>query len=303
MKKILLATDGSDNAKDAANFLAHLPHDNKIELTVVSAIQLPGAVQDSVVGDLASEALKEETTKAEKAFADIETIFSGANVSLKHVIRSGHAAETIVQAAQDFQPELVVVGAKGHSLVQRVLLGSTSDYVATHAPCSVLVVRPHAIDPAHPLRVAIGFEETGPAQAAIEEFAEFQWGPTTHVRLVSVAYRPQFDDYPFDPPSADPVERAAKQLNSVSPDSDGCVIEHHHIGEGLVRFVEDNDVNLLMVGETPRTRLRRVLMGSKTRFVLRHAPCSVWITRNRMIHGIKKRTNSATEDTAEVEGF
>lgn len=296
MKRILLATDGSENSQQAASFLAHLPHDDKIEVTVVSVLYLPGAGQEYLAGDLSDAVLEQAQENAQAAYSKVERLFTGANVSLSHVIRQGHPAEAIVEVAKELESELLVVGAKGHTVVQRVLLGSTSDYVATHAPCSVLVVRPTELtDAKHRLRVAIGYEETGPAQAAVEEFADFKWGTGTQVRLVSVFYQPDFFDAPIEKPTPEFVEEAAAQLHDVAPDTKGCLIESNHIGEGLVRFAEENDVNLLMVGETPRTRLSRMLMGSKTRYVLRHAPCSVWITCNRMIHGNKYKASRHTE--------
>ncbi|QDT09758.1 universal stress protein [Planctomycetes bacterium K23_9] len=299
MKKIILATDGSAHSEQAATFLSQLPHDNPIELTVVSALDLSGTYADSATGDWTDTDVSRATAKAKEAFEVVTAIFSDANVSLKHIIRVGHPAETIIGVANETSPELLVVGAKGHTTVERILLGSTSDYVATHAPCSVLVVRATEPNEAkHRLRVAIGYDDTGPAQAAVEEFAEFQWGDSIQVRLVTIAYRPDYDDYPYETPSSESVENAAKQIESIAPDTKGCVIESGHIGEGMVRFVEANDVNLLMIGETPRTRLSRMLMGSKTRYVLRHAPCSVWITRNRMIHGIPK--SASVQEAEEI---
>ncbi|MCM2369858.1 universal stress protein [Aporhodopirellula aestuarii] len=290
MKSILLATDGSSVANDAARFLAHLPHDEKIELTVVTALYVPGTQKTYVVGDWYKSCLARERERAAHAFASVEEMFSGANVQLKHIVREGQPAETIVAVAREIKPELVVVGATGHSGIARVLLGSTSDYVATHAPCSVLVIRPTgAVEGIHPLRVVIGYEGSGPSRAALEEFAEFDWGPECNVRLVSVVYPARFYDAPPPEVSKEDVVRAAEELHEVAPKAKGCMIESDHVGEGLVRFAESHEVDLMVVGETPRTRLGRVLMGSLTRFVLRHAPCSVWITRNRMIHGVNKK--------------
>ena len=56
--------------------------------------------------------------------------------------------------------DLVVIGAKGHSQIDRILLGSTSDYVATHSHCSVLVVRPTGLSeaPQKTLKVAVAYD-------------------------------------------------------------------------------------------------------------------------------------------------
>lgn len=298
MKKILLATDNSEPSLQAARFLAHLPHDETIELTIVSALFVPGTSDSYLVGDWIETCLAHERESAKRAYAEIVSIFEGADVKLRHVVRKGSPAETIVAIAKDEKPELVIIGATGHSAVARMLLGSTSDYVATHAPCSVLIVRPtEALTEHNRLRIAIGYEQSGPAEAALEEFTEFGWAGQTDVRVVSVTYEPGFYDVPHEGPSKDFVEKVAERLRHVAPKVIGRLIHSDHVGEGLVHYLEANNVDMVVVGETPRSRLGRVLMGSMTRYVLRHAPCSVWITRNRMIHGVEKlppQTESAT---------
>lgn len=297
MKKILLATDGSEPALHAARFLAHLPHEETVELTIVSVLFVPGTHKTYLVGDWIETCLARERESADVAFADIASLFQGADVKLRHIVREGNPAETIVAIAKEQQPELIVIGATGHSAVARMLLGSTSDYVATHAPCSVLVVRPTNRQSLNrQLRIAIGYEESGSAEAALEEFAEFDWAGQTDVRVVSATHEPGFQNVPDESLSNDFVDKAAERHHHVAPNAVGHRFHFDHAGEGLVHYVEGNDVDMVIVGETSRTRLSRILMGSTTRYVLRHAPCSVWITRNRMIHGAKV-SSQQTETT------
>ncbi|TWT49610.1 hypothetical protein Pla22_48070 [Rubripirellula amarantea] len=301
MKKVLLATDGSEPALQAARFVARLPHDGQLELIVVTAVFVSGREKTLLDSDWIAACLAQERKQADQAYKSVVEMFEGANVSLRQVVREGLPAETIVQVANEVRPDLVVIGATGHSAIARVLLGSTSDYIATHAPCSTLVVRPNqASTQNHPLQVTIGYDETGPAQAALEEFAEFRWGSSTKVDVVTVATTPALQALAGGKSEDDQrltqhaVDDAAQQIREVAPNAIGRIVNGDHVGEGLVKFVESNRADLLIVGETPRTRLNRMLMGSMTRFVLRHAPCSVWITRNRMIEGVKKRTSKST---------
>ncbi|QDS93977.1 Putative universal stress protein [Roseimaritima multifibrata] len=297
MKKILLATDGSVHARQSAKFFASLPHDEKVEITVVSALYLPVTNQTYLTGDWIRNCIEQDEKQAEQEFEWIKKLYAGANVTLNHVIREGHPGEAIVAVARDIDAELVVLGAKGKSAVNRILLGSTSDYVATHAPCSVLVVRPtEAITKGQPIRIAIGYEESGAAQAAIEEFSEFSWGKEPDVRIVNVSFRFGFFDADYLKLSDQMIKNAADQIRSVAPNATGVHLESDHFGEALVQYAEDEKIDIFVVGETPRTRLGRVLMGSMTRYVLRHAPSGVWITRNRAIHGVQK--NSEAKEVA-----
>jgi nucleotide-binding universal stress UspA family protein len=57
------------------------------------------------------------------------------------IVREGHPSEQILETIAHEQIDLVVMGARGHGMMQRLLVGSTSEYVLSHAPCSVLIVR------------------------------------------------------------------------------------------------------------------------------------------------------------------
>jgi nucleotide-binding universal stress UspA family protein len=55
----------------------------------------------------------------------------------------GHARQEILKAIDAEQIDLVVVGARGMGATGRLLLGSTSEHLLMHAPCSILIVRQH----------------------------------------------------------------------------------------------------------------------------------------------------------------
>ncbi len=290
MKKVLLASDGSSFAEEAAWFLSHLPHDKKLDLNVLTVLQIPYTHHRYASANSLSECVDRERASAAKAFEAVQQMFEGANATLRHIVREGHRGQTIVDVAKEIDADLTVVGARGRSIVRRLLLGSTSDFVATHTPCSVLVVRPTGIRQApRPIRIALGFDQSEPARAALEEFSETTWGEQSDVHVVSiVSYVSAFlnevvvidvDDAKRE--AAAVVREAADRVTAVAPNAQPHLIESDHIGEGLVRFIEDEKCDLVVVGETPHSALGRVVLGSVSRFVLRHAPCSVWITRNR----------------------
>ncbi|OAY75593.1 Universal stress protein A-like protein [Ananas comosus] len=63
-------------------------------------------------------------------------------VDAKTAIVDGDAKEVICQAAEQMQADLLVVGSRGLGTIKRIFLGSVSDYVAHHAKCPVLIVKP-----------------------------------------------------------------------------------------------------------------------------------------------------------------
>lgn len=288
--KVLLATDGSQYSEEAAGILARLPHRERLDLIIATAVAPPStaflAPTKQFMQQLAEEDRKYALARQEKA----QAFFSGANANVETVILEGQPQEAIVEYARRHEVDLIVMGAKGHSPVDRIMLGSTSDYVATHAHCSVLVVRPHAADqqPSAKLRVAVAYDASRASQSAVDELLKFDWGPNTELSVVGVAgYSPIFDpEYGFNPSSLrDEAEAALRQATTkLQPkvhQVESVLIEYDHVAEGLVRFTEDQHVDFIVIGDTGRSTIARALLGSVSRFVLRHAKCGVWITRNQ----------------------
>ena len=280
MKKVLLASDGSEYSNDAARLLAHLPHDESLEIVVVSVLNVPATNRTSISRDWIEQCVGQEDARAKESFEHIQSMFEGANATLSHIIEEGHVGSTLVNVATKENPDLFVLGAKGRSTVNRLLLGSVSDYVATHAECSVLIVRPTEMTKSNrPIRVAIAYDPNEPVHQGLDEICEVDWGTQPDVRLISVApltlpYGEQQRDFDLEA-----LKVATKQVARVAPNVNSDLIEHDHVGEGLVGYAEQHDCDVIVVSESNRSRLGRFLLGSVSKFVLRHAPCSVWITR------------------------
>jgi nucleotide-binding universal stress UspA family protein len=72
---------------------------------------------------------------------------AAAGVSAEFTQNSGHPGRIICEMAQTWNADLIVMGHRGHSGLNELILGSVSNYVMHHAPCSVHIVRqPKQID-------------------------------------------------------------------------------------------------------------------------------------------------------------
>ncbi len=296
MHNVLLAIDGSSPSIEAAKLLAHLPHPDTLNLTVMGVVQRPFIHSSYATGELLEKAFERDKAFAKDTFERVSEMFDGANAKLNHVLREGPVGESIVEVAESIKSGLVVLGAKGHSQIGRLLLGSVSDHVATHAPCSTLVVRPTDLhESARQIRVCLAFESSGSAMAALEEIATVPWKTGTDFHLLTVeTYLSDFigqriadDGLEVSGHYEEGLELAKTRLADVAPNAKTHLVKGDHVGEAIVRFAEDHKIDLLVVGETPRSAVNRFLLGSTSRYVLRHAPCSIWITRNRTVQGLQ----------------
>ena len=139
-KKILVAYDGSESAAAAFRFALELAKRFGAGLTVLSVAQLPepaAMVESTAV-------LESATEHYEQDFERFRADGRAAGVDVQTRVVVGHAAEQVVHHAAEEQADLIVMGHRGKSLIQRWLLGSVSKRVITYAPCSVTIVRsPH----------------------------------------------------------------------------------------------------------------------------------------------------------------
>jgi nucleotide-binding universal stress UspA family protein len=145
--KILLATDGSDYSKVAVDAVADRPWPAGSELKIISVMEAPyvpttdvWVLPDNYYNDL-EEAAKAQAQAAVKDAA--EEIRSSKTAELETIteVKSGAARNVILDEAERWGADLIILGSHGYSGLQRFLLGSVSHAVATHAHCSVEIVR------------------------------------------------------------------------------------------------------------------------------------------------------------------
>lgn len=144
---VLLATDGSRGAKEAARFLTLLP-DVK-EVTVLSTVKPVEARDLLVFGNtrkggaraLRGELLRSRRASARKALDDTLRVLRPSALTLKSRIVTGHPTQAIPREAKRAKCSLLVLGSRGLTGTMAMVLGSVSLAVAQAAPCPVLVVK------------------------------------------------------------------------------------------------------------------------------------------------------------------
>ncbi len=142
MKNILVPVDGSKGAADAARFAAGLARDAGATLTLLYVYDAP------TVAQLGLRALSRD--EIDRARLEVSRgSFEGAVAAMGDVrppearreVGVGPPAAEIVAWADQYHPDLIVIGSRGLSPVRGIMLGSVSDWVTRHAPCPVTVVR------------------------------------------------------------------------------------------------------------------------------------------------------------------
>ncbi len=142
--KILLATDGSQEATLAARTAIDIAEKTGSELHVVlvglsvSLVGMGPAEIADIPGPRQEELTEEAQRLLDTQLKQIEA--AGGTVTQAH-LRIGKADEEIIGLAEELDAGLIVIGSRGLGGIRRVLMGSVSDSVVRHAHCPVLVVR------------------------------------------------------------------------------------------------------------------------------------------------------------------
>ena len=142
--KILLATDGSEEAElaalravelaDATHSELHVVHVGVVPLFLVS---YPGTL--GYEGKLYEQIQEQSRELLRKESWGVKV--AGGTVARAH-LRMGEVDLEIVSLAKELGADLIVMGSRGLGGLRRALMGSVSDSVVRHAHCPVLVVRP-----------------------------------------------------------------------------------------------------------------------------------------------------------------
>jgi nucleotide-binding universal stress UspA family protein len=204
----------------------------------------------------------------------------------KYVERAGQAADTILTYAEDTKSDLIVIGSRGNGALTRVLLGSTSDAVASHARVSVWVVRP-SIAPSleSSPHITVCYDGSDASKRAVNRVREMEFPSNARISLVAFIRRPENlpDEIVYDSRHQDQLRLELQELKGAFPENgpkvEILVEESRHVGHGLVDYAAANRSSLMVVGDKGRSAIARFLIGSVSRFVLHHAPCSVLVVK------------------------
>jgi nucleotide-binding universal stress UspA family protein len=232
--------------------------------------------------------LRETERSARVALGQAAT---GPRTTLHRVLAHGPLARTIVRQAQRVKADLILIGSRGLSDIRGFLLGSVSRQVASIAPCSVFVVK----QPIPQLtRVTLAVDDSKHSRAAARFLRSHILPESATTTILSSAERSvtglavrYLSKSQVDELERPVVERATRLVKTLRDDflKEGYAIatdvQQGHVIDTIVKHVEADHADLLVVGSRELTKSERRYLGSVSESLLRHAPCSVLIVRGQ----------------------
>jgi nucleotide-binding universal stress UspA family protein len=214
----------------------------------------------------------------------------GLDVAVR--VEEGRAASVIVDAARRMGADLIILGARGHGVIQGALLGSVSAEVVDQAHSAVLVARRGSIG-----RILIGTDGSEVARSAVDFVARSGLFPGAETRVAyAIDLHPDWwlgfvpGDGVFASESYAAVAKegrrharevtsqAADSLrsNGLSPTTD---VLDGPAGPAIANEAKSWGADVVVVGTRGNGLMKRLVLGSTARSLLHHADASVLITR------------------------
>jgi nucleotide-binding universal stress UspA family protein len=294
--RILLALDGSPSADRARALVTSLAWGPGTTVRLVAALDVAPALWGGpwipAIPVDADELEEEAVVELTRVLQEARPAMEAAGLHVEAELLRGRPSAAIVDDARIWEPDLIVVGSRGHGPVETAVLGSVSAAIVDHAACPVLVARGD-----HAARVILA-EDGSPAGMAARDVVA-SWPalaaiPVLVVGVVDVAapwrsgiaptmFGAAMDVYTDMITSARTTHReivAATEAHlRAAGRSVGGELREGHPADQLRQAATDPAGDLIVVGSRGYVGITRLVMGSVAHAVLTHAHCSVLVVK------------------------
>jgi nucleotide-binding universal stress UspA family protein len=277
IKRILVGVDTSEHSRVAQSYafaLARRLGATLVGLHVVDIVSIEGSFFHDISGSLGlepyldfSSRMREVLTARGRAVLDeFSASAQREKITAEPMIDVGVVANQICERAKGV--DLVVIGHRGiHERFSTGLLGSTAESVARKSP-RPLFVSPRRLREMRQLALAYdGSERASKAMHSAAEFANELGAP---LNVITVARDTKLGERVLDD--------ARRYLEPYRVQSSFKLLTGH-AHEEIVRFLTESETDLLFIGAYGHSRIIEMVLGSTTEYVLRNAPCPVFLLR------------------------
>tara|TARA_R110001592_G_scaffold35397_10_gene120426 strand:- start:2964 stop:3812 length:849 start_codon:yes stop_codon:yes gene_type:complete len=276
MKTILVPIDFSEQSKHALNFAAQLARKGKLQIQAVNIIEGPQNHTFNTMGDgFANESedyffLKQLLEKTKENMSNLIGSDAYSGVDISGSVEIGNPYQSISKAVADHAADLVVMGSKGSSGIDEVLIGSNTEKVVRHAKCPVITIKSevklHAIQ-----NIVLATNLHEEQSRLIEELKKLQALTGAKLHLVKINTT---NDFHTQRQMQDEFVRYINdhQLANVHT----AIYNETSEEEGILAYAEDVNADMIAIGTHGRTGLLHLLSGSIAEDLVNHSQIPVW---------------------------
>lgn len=296
--KILLAIDNSDASREVVDQVGRRPWPVEATIELVH-------VMEPVHPWVTSDTAREFERLSQRVLEDAKAALSKRGLSVASQLLEGDPKRVILEHAARVGASRIVLGARGSTGIERLLLGSVSAAVLRHAPCSVEVVRRRPGPPSHKWKILLATDGSAGAELAALSVAWHPWPEGTEVRILSavevtlppllaLAEPPGIEFKIVEERRVEAMKRAQDAVDVAA----GIVsVNCRNVSQAIsvllerpAKIILDEadqwDPDLIVLGSHGRHGMDHFLLGSVSEAVATHAHCSVEVVRPRIRAGV-----------------
>lgn len=224
------------------------------------------------------------------------------------VYKEGNSAIEIVNTANELNADLIIMGAHDHTMLDRLFLGSNTDYVIHKCSCPVYVHKRYEGEFTDKIIVPIDYSAVNKTVIALAD----QLAQEKGAELLFVHADPPLEPYNLfglgSVISSDMAQSIQKNYNEALEEDarnheftlkrylEGCEIQSSYKCVSLtgkpydciLQAQTDNKAGLIIMAAHSHTTMNRILNGSNTDFLLHHAPCPMFVYKESVLHEAKE---------------
>nr|HAD50109.1 universal stress protein [Algoriphagus sp.] len=281
MTKVLVPYDFSEQAQYALDFTTNLASKlDNITVEVLHVLEIPTNTSLGTMGggEMMPEIenqifFVELTERRKKQMKELEEKFKSQKFEFKTKLKLGNAFQAISESINEEKPDLVVMGSKGSSGLEEVLVGSNTEKVVRNAKCPVVTIK-SPVDPKDLKKIvfASDFRENSDEVAARIKRLQKLFGAELY--LVNVNTPGSFET------TRESIARIKHYVKKYDFENVKAEIYNSSSEEsGIIEFAEDIDADLIAMATHGRTSFLHLITGSIAEDVVNHAKRPVWTFR------------------------
>ena len=303
--RMLLAIDQSKDSKATIHVLQKLKWPTGSILIVLHVLPLENQMAPAREGRSSQKNLSDtgnSSISIQAALDQVKKQLGSTMLQVETMVVKGIPGQEILNLIQKKKIDVAVLGSRGLSRISGLLIGSVSEWVLNDARCSVLIGRPTARKAkfSSSFKVLLATDGSPDSWNAVDILKEIGLPAGSMVTVLHVirkhlyeteqcVHRAGMSQAEFAKMTKDLcrdrgsvgvalLKETRNALSSFSFQVDECLALGHEAQE-ILKMARRQKADLILVGSTGKTGLRKVFMGSVAHTVSRHAPCSVLVVR------------------------
>ncbi|MDH5468890.1 MAG: universal stress protein [Candidatus Aminicenantes bacterium] len=279
LKKILWATDFSDEAQESLLYADAFAKAFKASIVALHVIPDFSAALYDAAYVIKGELVKKVAAVKKDAEEKLKTLQKAKGITFKNIVKEGTAAKVIIEVAEKEGVDLIVIGRRGMSAIEKLFIGSVANQVLRNSPVPILLTKKKTGVPRFKkLIVPTDFSE----REEVER--DFAWaiakGFGAELTLLHVL---ELHDYEFSPRVLDDMmDSLLKRLKQRKKrEKTGIKIREEvyraiNAAIGIVDYAETHNYDLIVISTCVQSKLERFFLGSTTEKVISYTHIPVF---------------------------